>query len=74
MFLISGAAAHLLTSQAYVRIDTALRPRTAKNYLSKFKLYLAFVMWHQLSLDQVDTIPGIFRIPSAKWLQSSHVV
>ena len=56
MFLISGAAVHLLTSQAYARIDTALRPRTAKNYLSKFKLYLAFVMWHQLSLDQVDTI------------------
>ena len=45
-----------LTSQAYLRIQAALRPGTASSYMSKFKLYLAFIVWYNLPLHLVDTI------------------
>ena len=45
-----------LTSQAYLRIQAALGPRTASSYMSKFKLYLAFIGWYNLPLHLVDTV------------------
>ena len=45
-----------LSAIAYSRIHTALRPRTASGYSSKFKLFLAFIIWHQLPLHHVDSV------------------
>ena len=56
IFFVSGSAVQILTSQAYAHIDTARRPRTASGYLSKFKLFLVFTIWHQLHMHQVGTI------------------
>ena len=47
-----------LTSQAYPRIQAALRPHTASGYNAKFKLYLAFIMF--------------FGVSSTAWQQISH--
>ena len=54
--VFSGSSVDKLTSQAYIRIQAALRPRTASSYMSKFKLYLAFIMWYNLPLQLVDSI------------------
>ena len=54
--VFSGSPMDKLTSQAYLRIQAALRPRTASSYISKFKLYLAFIGWYNLPLHLVDTI------------------
>ena len=54
--VFSGTPVARLTSQAYLRIQAALRPRTASSYMSKFKLYLAFIGWYNLPLHVVDTI------------------
>ena len=54
--VFSGSPVDKLTSQAYLRIQAAHRPRTASGYMSKFKLYLAFIMWYSLPLHMVDSV------------------
>ena len=47
--------------QANDRVHTALRPRTSAAYLSKFKLFLAFVVWYQFPIHALDTILAFFE-------------
>ena len=53
--MIPGSASSLVC-QEYIRLDKALRLRTASAYVTKFKLYLVFTSWHQLPLYEVDVI------------------
>ena len=54
--MITGTPARRLWLQAHTRIDSALRPRTASAYKSKFDLYLAFATWMQLTLSSVESV------------------
>ena len=51
-----------LVSSAYSRIDNALRPRTAKAYLEKFKLYIALTSCCQIVLDHGDSILAFLEL------------
>ena len=56
VFIITGPLASRLVRQAHSRLDAALHPRTASVYLTRFKLYLAFISWLQLPLQDLDSI------------------
>ena len=56
VFIITGPLASRLVCQAHSRLDAALCPRTASAYLTRFKLYLAFISWLQLPLQDLDSI------------------
>ena len=45
-----------LVQLAYRRIHAALRPSTVTAYAAKFKLFLAFSIFHQFQLTDLDTI------------------
>ena len=56
VFIIAGPLASRLVCQAHSRLEAALRPRTASAYLTRFKLYLAFISWLQFPLQDLDSI------------------
>ena len=62
IFVISGSIASRLVRQAHVRMDSALRPRTASAYLSKFKLYLAFITWFHLPVQDLSSILAFLEL------------
>ena len=45
-----------MLNQAHDRVHTAVRPQTGTAYLLQFKLFLAYINWYQLQIDEVDTI------------------
>ena len=56
VFVIKGSLSSGLVRQAHSRVDSALRPCTASAYLTKFKLYFAFISWQQLPLQDLGSI------------------
>ena len=57
------AGPHLsLLSNAYTRINSALRPRTASAYAEKFKLYMAFTSWCRIPMVAVDSILAFLEL------------
>ena len=58
--MIPGHHSSLLTS-AYSGIN-ALRPRTAKAYVEKFKLFITFTTYCRILMDQVDSILAFLEL------------
>ena len=62
LFIIAGPLASRLVRQAHSRVEAALRPCTAAAYLTRFKLYLAFISWLQLPLQDLDSILAFLEL------------
>ena len=59
---------------ASVRLDEALTPSTFRAYESMFRLYLGFLSFHGLNLDQVNTFVFLAYLEFLHCNQKSHSV
>ena len=71
--MIVGTPAEALLRQAYKRLDSALRPRTASAYQSKLKVFLAFVTWFQFPLVHVDSLLAFLEFLTKNGTTSSSL-